>query len=64
MQTQLYPVTETEIGPMVSESRVSVYDVMEAYDEIRSAKLALPVPIGRAKQGKPCTPSSKWGRYL
>lgn len=26
-------IIESDIGPMISQSRVSVYDVMEAYDE-------------------------------
>ena len=26
-------ILETALGPMISESRVSVYDIMEAYDE-------------------------------
>ncbi len=26
-------IIETDIGPLISESRTSVYDVMEAYDE-------------------------------
>jgi uncharacterized protein (DUF433 family) len=33
MITELYLVVETEIGPMVANSRTTVYDVMEAYDE-------------------------------
>ena len=28
-----YEILETSLGPMISESRVSVYDVMEMYDE-------------------------------
>ncbi len=28
-----YEILETSLGPMISESRVSVYDVMELYDE-------------------------------
>jgi uncharacterized protein (DUF433 family) len=27
-----YTIIETDIGPLISESRVSVFDVMEAYD--------------------------------
>ena len=27
-----YSVIESEIGPLISESRATVYDVMEAYD--------------------------------
>lgn len=30
-------ILETELGPMISESRSSVYDVLEAYDEGYSA---------------------------
>ena len=33
MITELYSVVETEIGPMVANSRTTVYEVMEAYDE-------------------------------
>lgn len=31
-------IIESEIGPMISESRVSVYDVMQAYDEGHSVR--------------------------
>ena len=27
-----YSVIESEIGPLISESRATVYDVMQAYD--------------------------------
>lgn len=30
-----YRIIETELGPMISHSRVSVYDVMEKYDQGR-----------------------------
>lgn len=35
-------IIESEIGPLISESRATVYDVMEAYDEGYS-----PSEIGR-----------------
>lgn len=31
--TSMIYILETELGPLISESRSSVYDVMEAYDE-------------------------------
>lgn len=31
--TSVIRILETDLGPMISESRSSVYDVMEAYDE-------------------------------
>lgn len=31
--TSVVRILETELGPMISNSRVSIYDVMEAYDE-------------------------------
>lgn len=35
--TSIIRILETELGPLISESRSSVYDVMEAYDEGYSA---------------------------
>ena len=32
-------IIESEIGPLISESRATVYDVMEAYDEVKQMRV-------------------------